>query len=114
MKNCKPRSEIIKEYELTPSSLDRWIGQFSKPVRSSEETERMKLRKKNPCLAVENDVLKQAALIHRTKVNVIHNNRHKYSVSAMCDILQLPRSPFYYEAKALDSNDDELEEVIQF
>ncbi|OUM45907.1 hypothetical protein BW425_26730 [Bacillus pseudomycoides] len=25
--NGKPRKDIIKEYELTPSSLDRWINQ---------------------------------------------------------------------------------------
>ncbi len=68
--NGKPRSEIIKEYELTPSSLDRWISQFTKSGsfkekdnRSSEETELMKLRKENQRLAMENDVLKQAALI---------------------------------------------------
>ena len=68
--NGKPRSEIIKEYELTPSSLDRWISQFTnsgsfkeKDNRSSEETELMKLRKENQRLAMENDVLKQAALI---------------------------------------------------
>ncbi len=68
--NGKPRSEIIKEYELTPSSLDRWISQFSKSGsfkesdnRSSEETELMKLRKENQRLAMENDILKQAALI---------------------------------------------------
>ncbi len=68
--NGKPRSEIIKEYELTPSSLDRWISQFTKSGsfkekdnRSSEETELMKLRKENQRLAMENDILKQAALI---------------------------------------------------
>lgn len=30
---------------------------------------------------------------------MIRQNRHKYSVSALCDILQLSRSTFYYEAK---------------
>lgn len=25
----KPRAEIIKEYELTPSSFDRWISQYN-------------------------------------------------------------------------------------
>ncbi|WP_226569212.1 IS3 family transposase [Bacillus stratosphericus] len=118
--NGKPRSEIIKEYELTPSSLDRWISQFTKSGsfkekdnRSSEETELMKLRKENQRLAMENDIFKASRADHGTKVNVIHNNRHKYSVSAMCDVLHLPRSTFYYEAKTVESNDDELEEVIR-
>lgn len=34
-----------------------------------------------------------------TKVNVIKNNLHKYSVSTMCRVLNLPRSTYYYEAK---------------
>ena len=28
---------------------------------------------------------------------MIEQNRHKYSVSAMCEVLQLARSTFYYE-----------------
>ena len=35
----------------------------------------------------------------RTKVKVIKNNIHKYSVSAMCKVLQISRSTYYYEAK---------------
>ncbi len=31
---------------------------------------------------------------------MIKANAHKYSVSAMCRVLQIPRSTFYYEAKA--------------
>ncbi|AIM16732.1 transposase [Bacillus sp. X1(2014)] len=36
------------------------------------------------------------------------NNRHKYSISAMCDVLQLPRSTYYYEAKEQSKSEDEL------
>ena len=35
----------------------------------------------------------------RTKVNVIKANSHKYSVSAMCRVLQVNRSTYYYEEK---------------
>lgn len=66
----KPRAELIKEYELTPSSLDRWISQYNssgsfkeKDNRTPEEEELIKLRKENQRLAMENDILKQAALI---------------------------------------------------
>lgn len=31
---------------------------------------------------------------------MIKANAHKYSVSAMCEVLQIPRSTYYYEAKA--------------
>ncbi|RCW63878.1 transposase [Saliterribacillus persicus] len=66
----KPRSEIIKDYELTPSSFDNWVRQYQdsgsfqeKDNRTPEQEELLKLRKENQKLAMENDVLKQAALI---------------------------------------------------
>jgi len=68
--NEKPRQEIIKEYDLTPSTFDKWLkqsqtsGSFKeKDNRSPEETELLKLKKENQQLKMENDILKQAALI---------------------------------------------------
>ena len=68
--NGKTKRSIIDEYDLTPSSLDRWIyqdetsGSFKeKDNRSPEQQELLKLRKENKQLLVENDILKQAALI---------------------------------------------------
>mgnify|MGYP001212007197 CR=1 FL=1 len=66
----KPRAEIIKEYELTPSAFDKWVrqsrtsGSFEeKDNRTPEQEELIRLRKENKKLAMENDILKQAALI---------------------------------------------------
>jgi len=66
----KPRAEIIKEYELTPSAFDKWGRQHStsgsfeeKDIRTPEQEEILKLRKANQILEMENDILKQAALI---------------------------------------------------
>lgn len=68
--NGKPRSEIIREYDLTPSAFDKWVKQHQnsgsfreKDNRSPEEQELIKLRKENQRLLMENDILKQAALI---------------------------------------------------
>jgi transposase len=68
--NGKSRAAIVEEYGLTASSLDRWIkqsqtsGSFSeKDNRSAEENELIALRKENQRLKMENDILKQAALI---------------------------------------------------
>ena len=68
--NGRPRAEIAQEYDITPSALDRWIknhketGSFAaKDNRSEEENELAKLRKENQRLLMENDILKQAALI---------------------------------------------------
>ncbi|AGK52369.1 transposase (06) [Bacillus sp. 1NLA3E] len=43
---------------------------------------------------------------------MIRNNQHKYSISAMCKVLQLPRSTYYYEAKVRVKEDDITSEVI--
>ncbi len=66
----KPRAEIIREYELTPSSFDKWVRQYrdngsfkEKDNRTPEQEELMQLRKENKKLTMENDILKQAALI---------------------------------------------------
>ena len=68
--NGKSRSDIAREYDITPSALDRWIknhkesGSFKAgDNRSTEENELLQLRKEVKQLRMENDILKQAALI---------------------------------------------------
>lgn len=68
--NGKSRSEIIREYELTPSAFNNWVKQYNnsgsfkaKDNRSEEEQELIELRKRNRQLEMEVDILKQAALI---------------------------------------------------
>jgi transposase len=68
--NGKPRKDIIREYDLTPSSLDKWINQSQatgsfkeKDNLTAEEAELIQLRKQIKQLQMENDILKQAALI---------------------------------------------------
>jgi len=68
--NGKSRQDIVSEYELISSALDRWFKQFQqsesfkeKDNRSLEEQELMQLRKRNKQLEMEVDILKQAALI---------------------------------------------------
>lgn len=70
----KPRIEIIREYDLSPTAFDRWVmqsersGSFKeKDNRSPEENELIRLRKENTQLKMENDILKQAALIFGRK-----------------------------------------------
>ncbi len=66
----KSRQDIVREYELTPSAVDRWITQFQqsgsfigKDNRTPEQQELIELRKRNKQLEMEVDILKQAALI---------------------------------------------------
>jgi hypothetical protein len=70
----KKRSDIIREYDLTPSSLDKWVKQ-SKTTGSfrtvdnltDEQRELIELRKRNKELEMQVDILKQAAVIMSQK-----------------------------------------------
>lgn len=44
---------------------------------------------------------------------MIKNNLHKYSISAMCKVLQIQRSTYYYEAKERASEDDLTSTIIE-
>lgn len=70
----KPRAEIIREYDLTSTAFDRWVKRINNTGstkecdnRTPEQEELLKLRKENRQLKMENDVLKQAALIFARK-----------------------------------------------
>ena len=70
----KSRAEIIHDYELTPSAFDKWVKQANttgsfkeKDNFTPEQKELMALRKRNQQLEMENDILKQAALIFGRK-----------------------------------------------
>ncbi len=68
------RSEIIKEYDLTPSTFDKWVrqakttGSFKSVDNLTEEQrELIALRKHNKELKMQLDILKQAAVIMAQK-----------------------------------------------
>lgn len=68
--NGKRKCDICREYDIATSLLDKWLKQSAasgsfheKDNRSAEEQELIELRKRNRQLEIENDILKQAALI---------------------------------------------------
>ena len=68
--NGKSRAEIVKEYDLTGSAFDKWVVRIKATGssreadnRSPEQEELLRLRKEVNQLRMENDILKQAALI---------------------------------------------------
>ena len=70
VKSGKDISAIHKEYGLAKTTVYTWVrkhensGSFrEKDNRSKEESELIVLRKENKQLRMENDILKQAALI---------------------------------------------------
>jgi len=70
----KTRAEILREYELSGSVFDRWVSRINatgssheKENRTPEQEELLRLRKENQRLLMENDILKQAALLFAKK-----------------------------------------------
>ena len=64
------KCDIVREYDIAKSLLDKWIAQADnsgsfkeKDNRTPEQQELIELRKQNQQLKMENDILKQAALI---------------------------------------------------
>lgn len=43
---------------------------------------------------------------------MIKNNLHKYSVSALCKVLQIPKSIYYYEAKLKPDENPLTNEIV--
>ena len=65
--NGKPKSEILREYDIAPSGLDQWIRHINETGstheidnRTPEQEELIRLLKQNQQLRMENDILKQA------------------------------------------------------
>ena len=66
----KPTAQIVKEYGIAKSTVGNWVAKYQTTGsfrdadnRSDAENELIKLRKENKQLKMENDILKQAALI---------------------------------------------------
>ncbi len=72
--NGKAAAEIAKEYQIAKSTIVKWTNDYSNigsfkanDNRTNEENELIRLRKENKQLLMENDILKQAALIMARK-----------------------------------------------
>ena len=70
----KTINQISKEYDIAKSTVHTWAEKYKKTGsfrdadnRSEAENELIKLRKENKQLMMENDILKQAALIMARK-----------------------------------------------
>ncbi|WP_240324277.1 IS3 family transposase [Bifidobacterium adolescentis] len=101
--NGKPAREIKAEYDISHSTLHRWVQGIrnsgstkAADNRTPEQNELIELRKRNRQLEMEVDVLKQAALIFARKLAVIRANASRYPISAQCRILGVPRSTYYW------------------
>ena len=69
-KSGRGTTELMREYDLTKTSINAWVHQYDKTGSfcaaenmTDSEKELRVLRKENKQLRMENDILKQAALI---------------------------------------------------
>ena len=72
--NGKSTADISREYDITKSTINKWVKEYNnsgsfkaKDNRTDAENELIRLRKENKQLLMENDILKQAALIMARK-----------------------------------------------
>ncbi len=68
--NGKKVNEIVEEYNIARSTIHKWKKDFNnsgsfkaKDNKTDQEKKLIKLRKENQQLKMENDILKQAALL---------------------------------------------------
>ena len=68
--NGKPAMEISKEYNIAISTVHKWVSYYNnsgsfkaKDNKTEKDINLEKLQKENQRLKMENDILKQAALI---------------------------------------------------
>ncbi|WP_249168796.1 MULTISPECIES: IS3 family transposase [unclassified Fusobacterium] len=112
---------LASEYGLSTSTLRDWVIKYNNTGsfniddnRTEEEKELIRLRKQLKQLEMENDILKQAALLLGQKIDLIISNRDKYSISAMSRLLGVTRSLVYYHLnKEKDNRSDEDEKLIE-
>ena len=98
----KPRREIMEEYDLGKSTLERWIKSINATGspraagnRTPEQDRVIELEREDKRLRMERRPKTSGADI-RTKVTVIAANADRYPVSAQCEILGVPRSTYYH------------------
>lgn len=70
----KPKADVMREYDLSKSTVDRWVestnatgSPHAADNRTPEQNQVIELERENRRLRMEVDVLKQAALIFARK-----------------------------------------------
>ena len=70
----KPKADVMREYDLSKSTVDRWVKSINATGsphaadnRTPEESRLIELERENRRLKMEVDVLKRAALIFARK-----------------------------------------------
>lgn len=100
----KKRSELVAEYDLTPSVPDSGIKKYqqsgsfkAKDNRSNEQNELIALYKQNKQLFKENDILKASGADNGTKIVVLQASQRQ--PTRFMSLSECFTSVFYYQRK---------------
>ncbi len=80
LERAKPIAQIARDLGISESCLRRWMSQADvdagrrEGVSSEERRELVRLRRENRTLAMENEILKRAAVAYFAKENVLPDN----------------------------------------
>ena len=84
-------------------TLSKWVQKFKQEESSvfgQEDAEVKKLRAKVKRLQDERDILKKSRQLlcktRRVKFEFIFDHKHRWSISLMCEVLQVSRSGYYH------------------
>lgn len=109
--------EICAEYGVSRSTLLLWAKQYAPDSCSQVPRELYLMRKQLERLKIENQIYKEcgcsANSTLRVRLDAIHRLKDRYSIHALCRVLDVNRSTVYHhELRAPEKNQVELQDEI--
>ena len=106
---------ICDEYGVSRSTLLLWVKQYSPDSSGQIPREQYLMRKELGRLRIENQIYKECGCSSNsslgTRLDAIHRLKDKYSIHALCRVLNVNRSTVYHhELRAPEKTQVELQE----
>ena len=108
---------ICSEDGVSRSTLLLWVKQYSPDNSGQTPREQYLMRKELERLRIENQIYKECGCSAYsslgTRLDAIHRLKHKYSIHALCRVLNVNRSTVYHhELRAPEKTQVELQDEI--
>ena len=108
---------ICAEYGVSRSTLLLWVKQYSPDSCGQIPREQYLMRKELERLRIENQILRECGCSANsslgTRLDAIHRLKDKYSIHALCRVLNVNRSTVYHhELRAPEKTQVELQDEI--
>ena len=110
-------NDICAEYGVSRSTLLLWVKQYSPDSSSQIPREQYLMRKELERLRIENQILRECGCSANsslgTRLDAIHRLKDRYSIHALCRVLDVNRSTVYHhELRAPEKTQVELQDEI--